>query len=77
MKNITVKNLYRDTNTFVGKEITIEGWVKTVRDSKAFGFIELNDGTFFKNIQIVFHDTLENFSEICKLTVSSSIKVRR
>lgn len=77
MKNITVKNLYRNTNTFVGKEITIEGWVKTVRDSKTFGFIELNDGTFFKNVQIVFHDTLENFAEICKLTVSSSIKVCR
>lgn len=77
MKNITVKNLYRDTNNFVGQKITIEGWVKTVRDSKTFGFIELNDGTFFKNVQIVFHDTLENFTEICKLTVSSSIKVSR
>ncbi len=75
MKTTTVKNLYKDTNNFVNKEITIEGWVKTVRDSKNFGFIELNDGTFFKNVQIVFHDNLENFSEICKLTISSSIKV--
>ena len=75
MKTTTVKNLYKDTNNFAKKEITIEGWVKTVRDSKNFGFIELNDGTFFKNVQIVFHDNLENFSEICKLTISSSIKV--
>ena len=75
MKTTTVKNLYKDTNNFVNKEITIEGWVKTVRDSKNFGFIELNDGTFFKNVQIVFHDNLENFEEICKLTISSSIKV--
>ncbi|MCI8383324.1 MAG: asparagine--tRNA ligase [Clostridia bacterium] len=75
MKNITVKDLYKKTNDFVEKEITIEGWVKTVRDSKTFGFIELNDGTYFKNIQIVFNNTLENFSEICKLTISSSIKV--
>ncbi len=75
MKNITVKNLYRSTNTYVEKEITLEGWVKTVRDSKTFGFIELNDGTFFKNVQIVFNNTLENFAEICKLTISSSIKV--
>ena len=52
MKTTTVKNLYKDTNNFAKKEITIEGWVKTVRDSKNFGFIELNDGTFFKNVQI-------------------------
>ena len=75
MKNITVKNLYKSTDQFVNQEITIEGWVKTVRDSKTFGFIELNDGTFFKNVQIVFHDTLENFAQICKLTISSSVKV--
>lgn len=75
MKNITVKDLYRNTNTYVEKEITLEGWVKTVRDSKTFGFIELNDGTFFKNVQIVFNNTLENFAEICKLTISSSIKI--
>ena len=75
MKNITVKNLYKSTDKFVNQEITIDGWVKTVRDSKNFGFIELNDGTFFKNVQIVFHDTLENFAEICKLTISSSVKV--
>ena len=75
MKNITVKNLYKSTDQFVNQEITIEGWVKTVRDSKNFGFIELNDGTFFKNVQIVFHNTLENFAEICKLTISSSVKV--
>ncbi len=75
MKKITVKDFYKKTEEFVQKEITIEGWVKTVRDSKTFGFIELNDGTFFKNVQIVFNDTLENFEEICKLTISSSIKV--
>ena len=75
MKNITVKKLYNETDNYVGKEITIEGWVKTVRDSKTFGFIELNDGTFFKNVQIVFNNNLENFAEICKLTISSSIKV--
>ena len=46
MKNITVKDLYQNTRTYAEKEITIEGWVKTVRDSKNFGFIELNDGTF-------------------------------
>ena len=70
-----IKNLYSNIDNFDGKEITIEGWVKTVRDSKTFGFIELNDGTFFKNIQVVFDDTLENFADICKLTISSTIAV--
>ena len=69
MKKITVKDLYKNTQDFAQKEITIEGWVKTVRDSKTFGFIELNDGTFFKNVQIVFNNALENFEEICKLTI--------
>ena len=75
MKNITVRNLYKQTENFKDKNIIIEGWVKTLRDSKTFGFIELNDGTFFKNIQIVFNDSLSNFEEIRKLTLSSSIKV--
>jgi len=75
MKEITIKKLYQDFKNFENKTITLEGWVKTVRDSKTFGFIELNDGTFFKNVQIVFNDNLENFAEICKLTISSSVKV--
>ncbi len=75
MKDLTINNLYKNTEQYKNKNITIEGWVKTVRASKAFGFIELNDGTFFKNIQIVYTDKLENFEEISKLTISSSIKV--
>ena len=75
MKDITVRNLFKETKKFENKEITIEGWVKTLRDSKTFGFIELNDGTFFKNVQVVFNDTLDNFEEVRKLTLSSSIKV--
>lgn len=75
MKEITVRSLYKETEKYVDKQITIEGWVKTVRDSKTFGFIELNDGTFFKNVQIVITDKLENFDEAKKLTLSSSIKV--
>ena len=75
MKSITVKNLYKETNKYLNQKITFEGWVKTVRGSKSFGFIEINDGTFFNNVQIVYTDTLENFEEISKLTISSSIKV--
>ncbi len=76
MKSILVKELYRNTNEYIDKEITISGWVKTVRNSKSFGFIEVNDGSFFKNIQIVFEDKLSNFADICKLTISSSIIVK-
>ena len=75
MEKITVRRLYKETEKFVEKEISIQGWVKTVRDSKTFGFIELNDGTFFKNVQIVFTDALSNFESIKKLTLSSAIKV--
>ena len=75
MELITCKDLYRNIEKHANKEITIAGWVRTVRDSKSFGFIELNDGSFFKNVQIVFNDNLANFNEICKLTISSSITV--
>ena len=75
MTDLTIKNLFRDTSDYANKEVTLEGWVKTVRDSKTFGFIELTDGSFFKNVQIVFNDKLENFVEIAKLTISSTIKV--
>ena len=66
-----IKDLFTNTNNFVDKEVTIEGWVKTVRDSKTFGFLELNDGSFFKNVQVVFDNTLDNFIDICKLPISS------
>ena len=75
MEKLTVKDLYRNTENYINKEITLDGWVRTVRDSKAFGFIELNDGSFFKNVQIVITDKLSNFEELCKMTISSSIKV--
>ena len=70
-----VKELYEKTEAYSNKEVTVSGWVRTVRDSKTFGFIELNDGSFFKNVQIIFEDKLDNFDKICKLTISSSIEV--
>lgn len=70
-----IKSIYRNTKTYANQEIEISGWIRTVRNSKTFGFIELNDGSFFKNVQIVFEDNLENFNELTKLTISSSIQV--
>ena len=75
MKALTVKKLFSNTSEYTNKTFELEGWVKSLRDSKTFGFIELNDGTFFKNVQIVFNNKLSNFDDICKLTLSSSIKV--
>ena len=75
MIKTTVKELYKETDKFLDKEIEVSGWVRTVRDSKNFGFIELNDGTFFSNIQIVFDTKLKNFDDVCRLTISSSIIV--
>ena len=75
MKNTLVKSLYRNTSDYLNKEVSITGWIRTLRASNAFGFIEINDGSFFKNIQIVFDNNLENFKEISKLPISSSLKV--
>lgn len=75
MESVLVKKLYRETEKFGGETVRISGWIRTVRDSKTFGFIELNDGSFFRNVQIVFEDTLENFKDIAKLAVSASIVV--
>jgi asparaginyl-tRNA synthetase len=75
MEKLTIKNIYRNFASFKDKDVTIEGWVRTLRASKAFGFIEVNDGSFFKNVQVVFDTNLSNFDEISKLTIGSSIKV--
>lgn len=58
MEKLTIKNLYRDFASFKDTDVTIEGWVRTLRASKAFGFIEVNDGSFFKNVQVVFDTNL-------------------
>ena len=73
IKNVLVKDLYRNLSPYVDNKIKISGWVRTIRDSKNFGFIELNDGSFFKNVQIVFDSELANFEDIRKLSISSSI----
>lgn len=75
MEEVLVKKLYKETEKFAGKDVKISGWIRTIRASKKFGFIEVNDGSFFKNIQIVYGDELENFKEISKYAISSSISV--
>ena len=76
MKLTTVREIYKDREQFLNKEVTVGGWVRSVRDSKTFGFLVLHDGTFFETLQIVFADGLENFAEICKLNVGAAVIVK-
>ena len=75
MKLTTIKEIFRNREEYLDKKVTVGGWVRSVRGSKAFGFIVLHDGTFFETLQIVFHDTLDNFAEIAKLNVGAAIIV--
>ena len=71
-----IKELYNTYTQLDGKEVCVNGWVRNLRDSKVFGFIELNDGSFFKPVQIVFEeDKLSNFATICKLNIGASVRV--
>lgn len=77
MKRITVKQLFADAEAFAGQEITVAGWARTIRSSNAFGFIELNDGSYLKNLQVVIEaDRLENYKEVAKQNVGTSFVVR-
>lgn len=72
-----IKELYNTYSALDGKEISVNGWVRNLRDSKVFGFIELNDGSFFKTVQVVFEDEkLDNFADICKLNIGAAIRVK-
>ena len=76
MKRTEFMSLYSDTKNFAGKTITVGGWVRTIRDSKVLGFMELNDGSCFNCVQIVFEaDKINNFKEIAKLNVGSAVIV--
>lgn len=76
MELITIRDLYKHREEYLDKEITIGGWVRSIRDSKAFGFIVVNDGTFFEALQVVYHDTMDNFEEISKINVGAAIIVK-
>ena len=75
-KLITVRELFKETDKYIDKEVAVGGWVRSVRDSRTFGFLVLNDGSCFDTLQVVYHDALPNFAEISKLNVGSSVIVR-
>ncbi|MFA5127775.1 MAG: asparagine--tRNA ligase [Patescibacteria group bacterium] len=73
--NTEIKSLFRDQEKYIGQSLTVGGWIRTIRESKNAAFIELNDGTFFKNLQVVFDDSLANAEEIKKTSIGAAIRV--
>lgn len=75
MELINIRDLYRNKEDYFDKTVTIGGWVRSIRSSKNFGFIVVNDGTFFEPLQVVYHDALPNFAAVEKLNVGAAIIV--
>ena len=76
MELTDIKELYRDRESFIGKEVTVGGWIRSNRDSKTFGFLVINDGTYFETLQVVYSDKLSNFAETAKLNIGSAVVVK-
>ena len=76
MDLVSVRELFKNTDAYAGKEITVGGWVRANRKSKQFGFISLNDGTYFTPVQVVYTDTMENFQEISKVNIGAALIIK-
>ncbi len=76
MELISVRELFKNTDAYIGKEIEVGGWVRNRRPSKQFGFIVLNDGTYFTPVQVVYDDTIDNFQEISKINIGAALIVK-
>lgn len=76
MELTTIRELFKNREEYLDKEVTVGGWIRSIRDSKTFGFIVLNDGSYFDTLQIVYHDKIENFAEVSKLNVGAAIIVK-
>ena len=73
---VEVKELFKNTEEYINKEVTVGGWVRSIRDSKTFGFIVLNDGTFFQPVQVVYNDKMNNFQEVSKVNIGAALIVK-
>ena len=74
-KLVTVRELFKETEKYIDTTVKVGGWVRSIRGSKAFGFMVLSDGSFYNTLQIVFHDKMDNFTEVSKLNVGSAVIV--
>ena len=75
LETTEIRQIMREPEAYIGKRVELAGWIRNIRVSKQFGFIELNDGSFFQNLQIVFEDKLDNFEEVSKLGISTALYV--
>jgi len=75
MKTISIRDLFRNREQYAGKTVTIGGWLRNKRDSRTFGFLVINDGTFFEPLQVVYSDQLDNFNDISRLNVGAAVVV--
>ncbi len=75
-KLVTIREIFKNRDAYLNKEISVGGWVRSNRDSKSFGFVVINDGTFFEPLQVVYHDTMENFAAIAKINVGAALIVK-
>ena len=75
MELTTIRELFKNREEYLDKQVTVGGWIRSIRDSKTFGFIVLNDGSYFETLQVVYHDKMENFAEISKLNVGAAVIV--
>ena len=75
-KLTTIREIFRNRDAYIGQTVEIGGWVRNIRDSKTFGFLVVNDGTYFEPLQVVFHDAMSNFSDICHLNVGAAVIVK-
>ena len=75
-KLTTIREIFRNRDAYIGQTVEIGGWVRNIRDSKTFGFLVVNDGTYFEPLQVVFHDAMANFSDICHLNVGAAVIVK-
>ena len=75
-KLVTIREIFKNRDAYLNKEISVGGWVRSNRDSKSFGFVVINDGTFFEPLQVVYHETMENFAAIAKINVGAALIVK-
>ena len=75
MELTTIRELFKNREEYLDKKVTVGGWIRSIRDSKTFGFIVMNDGSYFQTLQIVYHDKMDNFTEVSKLNVGAAVIV--
>ena len=75
MELTMIRELFKNREQYLDQKVTVGGWVRSIRDSKTFGFMVLNDGSFFETLQVVYHDKMENFAEVSKLNVGAAVIV--